>query len=341
MPDFEIVEPGAPSNGNLPAFEIVEHGAQPTSLSGQEVSLDGIRVVDAGETLVVPRNALEHVQQSIYTRYRPSIFRSFMQVDNSIPAWADSVVYGKFRGYAQWQPGKEDGTTMPGSAIERTEGTFRPFDFYSSFGYTRQEILKTARTGVSLPTEYAKFVMMGAEQTLEDIAYQGRTDLPIGGLADITGTTTATPSTKTGGGTAWTVATATLSEILTDLIALTQGVVNGSKQNSTGNLILMPLERLQHLETLFNSSTDSFLLDVARRALTGVRLVGWFKLNGTGTAYCYDSQDSEVLSMVIPVEPMQMTPLMQPFGGVRVPVMMSTAGVISKFPAAIAKMENI
>lgn len=327
-------------------FEMLD--SQPVVTDGLVAAEDVKVVADKdGSTLVLPRNALEYVEATTRNRMRPGRFRSLFAIDNDVPEWADSVVYGVNDGYAQFSHGKEDLSRMHGAEVDHKEVTYRVRDFWSSYQYTRQELLKAARLPEwNLPVDRAVQVFMAAEKKLENIAMgvdAEATQLQMLGLTTLTGLTPAIAVTKTTSGTAWADDTP-VQEMLADLVLLEQACVNGSKQTSEPDTIILPLEQTQRMQRVRNPQTDSTFFELAPRQLNSVRrIVGVHQLNGTGTAYCYNSADQEVLKMVIGVETREMAVQSHPygFGGSRTPVMFSTGGLISKFPTAIAKMENI
>jgi len=327
-------------------FQILDRGEVPAEAnSGISIfnTAEAHRILglDAGETLVTATNALQHVQQESYNRYRPSQFRTIMAVSSDVPEWADNVKYEIYAGYARWEPGKEDGTTAPGAEIVKSEAFFKVKDFWSSYGYTRREIMLAAKVGAPLITGRANVVMQGAEQTLEDICANGHAGTGLGGLRGLTGFTVATARAKTGGGTAWLI-TQPGYEWIDDLLTLEQAVVNGSKQTSAATVIVLPLAKLQLLQAQRNAATDRRTYVLALEALqTAKTLIGWAKLDGTGEAYAFDATDQEVIQMVIAAEPKQLDPIIQPLGSARILCMMSVGGVISKMPSAIAKMTGI
>jgi hypothetical protein len=337
-------------------FEIVNAGEMPSSLAGhtaidsdeafaRALRIKGLkdgfgRAVDAGETLITARNALQHVQEQTYNRYRPTKFRTFFNVTADVPEWADEVVYEIFSGYAKWEPGKEDGTTFPGAEINKAEGRFKVKDFWSSYGYTRLELLKAARTGTPLQQGRANVVFQGGEQTLDEISFNGHSGTGLGGIRGLTGVTAVVSSTKTTSGTVW-QATTPLYELINDLLLMRQGVRNGSKETSECNFILLPQDRMDLLEVMRNTTTDRRALALIAETLSGVTLAGATKLNGTGEMYGYDRLDQEVLQMVIPIEPKQEDPLLSPMGAVRIPCMFSAGGIVSKMPKAVGKMTGI
>jgi hypothetical protein len=336
--EFEMVEAGAaPSDKHNAGISIVSPEAARLIL-GQ----DSMRAADAGETLVTVTNALEYIQERTYNRYRPGRFRDFLRVTRDVPEWADQVKYEVYGGYAQWQPGKEDGASMPGAEIFKTDQFFKVKDFWSSYHYTRKELLQAAKAGIQLQEGRSQAVFRGAEQTLEEIAANGHAGTGLGGLRGITGFTVATARAKTGGGTTWVSATQPGYEWIDDMITLEQAVVNGSKETSTPDTAIIPLARLQMLQAQRNTTTDRRMISLLFENLTYIkRVIGWSKLDTTGEAYAFDSQDEEVLQYVIPVEPRQMDPLVQPMGSVRIPCMMTVGGVISKMPKGLAKMTGI
>lgn len=302
---------------------------------------------DAGTTLVLPRNALEYVEAESRNRMRPGKFRTLFSIDSSAPEWADTITYGINDGYAQFSQGKEDLSRMHGAEVDRQEFSYRVRDFWSSYSYTRQELIKAAQLpGFNLPVERAAQVFQAAEAKLENISAgvdAESTALSMLGLETLTGLTAATAATKTTGGTAWDIL-APINEMISDLVALEQACVNGSKETSLPDTILVGLDLAQLMQKVRNPQTDRTMRELAPLQMNHVRrIVGWHKLSGTGNAYCYNSQDQEVLKMVLPMETREMSVQSHPygFGGSRTPVMFSTGGLITKFPSAIAKMTGL
>jgi hypothetical protein len=134
-------------------------------------------ITDAGETIFVqPRNQLTYVEQTILQRIRPGKFREILQIDSSIPEWADEYSYDVVQGSAQWVPVEELTDEFANAQVKFSKEGGVMYELVSGYAYRDREMAKAQRTGIQLDTARADQVMKKAETVLDWIAMNGTTN---------------------------------------------------------------------------------------------------------------------------------------------------------------------
>lgn len=133
-----------------------------------------VTLQDSGETILVqPRGLLNHVEKTVLERVRPTKFREILQIDSSVPEWAEGFEYDIVQGSAQWVPVEELTDEFAGASVRITKEGGKLLEFVSGYSYRDREMARAQKMGMQLDTMRAEEVMKKAETVLDWIAMNG------------------------------------------------------------------------------------------------------------------------------------------------------------------------
>lgn len=133
-----------------------------------------VTLQDSGETIIVqPRGMLNHVEKTVLERLRPTKFREILQVDSSVPEWAEGYEYDIVQGTAQWVPVEELTDEFAGASIRISKEGGKLLEFASGYTYRDREMARAQKLGIQLDTMRAEEVMKKAETVLDWLAMNG------------------------------------------------------------------------------------------------------------------------------------------------------------------------
>jgi hypothetical protein len=308
---------------------------------------------------ILLQKQLDYVAEQRIQLFRPSIFRSIVPVDGSVPTWADRVQHSEIRISGEADPQRIGATgpigQLPRPTLNRADAYINILHFGYSYGYSIFDLERAAQTKVNLPATQATATqdiverwldsMVAGEQTathgLPGIVNQTATAVAFDGAAVATASL-LTACAKAGGGTTWPGATYT--EIARDVESAIQRVNTNTLQTYEANLIAMSIERMFYLRTERHLLTNVTLLSMLQAAYPGVRFVAWNRLKtkdvaGTGPRMVCMATGPQIARVIIPQELKDESPIMQPLA-VLIPQWMSTAGVLCETPQAICYVDG-
>lgn len=173
---------------------------------------------DAAESLWFIRE-LENLDKKLYRMPMiPMVGRQVVPVDRSIPEWADIHRWRELSEY-----GEPSLITSYSNAVPLVQTSaaeyFKELRAYAlGWAWSMKDIDTSARTNVPLSSMLPELARNSMERKIDRVLLLGDTATGAVGFLKMPGVPVLTPSTKTGGGTAWSAA-ATGLEIVSDIRA--------------------------------------------------------------------------------------------------------------------------
>lgn len=295
---------------------------------------------------------LDYVAETRIKRYRPSRWRRFIPRDGSVPTWADRVEHSQISMHgeppvriAPHGPVKN----LPRVTISREAAYINILRFGYSYGYSIFDLERAQQTNVNLPATEAVATQTKVETFLDETAAgEHLADYGMPGLANISGKSPTTVSTKDAGGTVWFSGgqlNATFEEIAGDIQTGIEAVEDATLGNMQAGLVLLPQAQYRALYKARHPVTERSLLARLREDFPQVRFEYWHRLAtadqaGTGPRMIVMATGEDVARMIIPQELTDGTPQQEPFSWV-IPQWMSTAGMLIETPDAIAYYDGL
>jgi hypothetical protein len=213
-----------------------------------------------------------------------------------------------------------------------------------SYGYSLQDVRSAKMAGLPLEQRKANAAKRAALQLEDTIALTGDTTHNLGGfLSNPNITDNAAPNNAGATSTLWSHKTAT--EILADLISLSETSVDASLGVEESDTILLPLSQYNLIANLqmpnINMTVLKFFLENSPYIKTIDR---WNRLAGAGSggtdvAVCY-RKDPDKLTLEVPQD-FEQLPVQEKGLEYEVPCHMRCGGVIIYYPLSIALMHHI
>lgn len=317
-------------------------------------------MTDAGETILVqPRSLLTHVEKTVLQRLRPMKFREIMQIDNSIPEWADEFSYDLLKGSAQWVPVEELTDEFAGAAVQFSKEGGAMYELVSGYSYRDREMAKAQHLGMNLDTMRADQVMKKAETVLDWIAMNGTTN-GVKALRGLTGlynnaavTPLATPSavaTKyetqfATAGTNFDQIDGVIENMVNDALLIEMKSLTDTKENAPVDTLVLPLTLLPlYSRGKTRSSDDSAINLIKKRAQFIKKIVFNAKAETLGAGgkrriVGLRGGDIEAARFIMSKEPSPGIAV-KTIHGVQVPVSMVIGGFNTKIPESIVYVDT-
>ncbi len=205
------------------------------------VGVQGVRL-DASESVFF-RRQLEVIAPRAYdTVYPEFVGRQVVPTIGGLPEWTKVFLY---RGYTMFGSAKVIGDyadDLPRADVAGNEVAQLVKTIGASFGYSREEMQLAMATGTPLSEMKAKAARRAIEGLIDVILSTGDAQNGLGGILNVTGATTETAGTKTGGGTAWTLA-GVADEIAFDVLSLVAKIVLDTKMSFQRFNITLPIAK--------------------------------------------------------------------------------------------------
>jgi hypothetical protein len=289
-------------------------------------------------------NQLEHIKAGLYNRKLPALkARGYVPLDTETPADADTV---KIRGYTQVGVAKlisAYADDLPRADVKAEEMVANVKGLGASYGYDINEVRRSARTGVNLPTQKAAAAQRAVEVAIDGLLAVGNVAHGLYGLLNQPNALSYTVENGGGGTADW--ASKTPEEILKDMIGLCEYIVNQTAEVEQPNMLLMPRAQFTQIKTTrFSDSSDKTIFDWFKASYPGVGVDSWAKLAtagaGNGTRMVAYTMSPEHLAALIPQDFEQLPP--EPRGlEFVVPCHARCGGVVAYYPLSIAYGDGI
>lgn len=280
---------------------------------------------------------------------KPMRARALVPTIGGVPRWAEDY---EFRG-------QEDvGTANAGLGGDKSNGPLRVdivghkahqgiVSRWISFIYSYEEIEAAMATGQNLKDGKMKAALRALEILLDYDISLGNAALGLKGALRLTGTTTVTARTKTGGGTNWSSATATSEEIAGDVLDLLNTVADATEEDDRKWQVVVPRAKFRILnEKTMGISDGRTILQWLRancEQLADIKpwsrcLLAGGSLDATRMAAW--PMDEEILGAVVPKEP-ELGKIVEGLTETEQVVSARCGGVVAHYPQMVSYMDSI
>jgi hypothetical protein len=304
-----------------------------------EMRRRGIRL-DAGETAVLARQ-LEYIYAQTYdVKYAELKARRFIPVDTSVDPGAEFYTYRQWDMFGMAEIIANYADDLPRVDVLAKEFPAPIKSLGASYGYSIQDLRRSAMAGSQLDSRRAMATRRANEQAVDQIAAFGNADAGLTGFTNHANVPLVAPDNAP-----WSSATAL--QIIPDLNKLANAIVTASLEVFEPDTLVLDTASFQIINTKPMSTTGDADKTVLRFFLDNnpyIRNIDqWTKLTDAGAAgvtrlVCY-KRDPEVLSLVIPQEFEQFPPQARNLEFV-IPTHSRIGGVSVRYPLAMAYMDG-
>jgi hypothetical protein len=296
--------------------------------------------LDAGQTAVLARQ-LEYIDTAIYeTKYAALKGRTFVPLDTSVPAGAQTVTYRMWDYYGLAKVVANYADDIPLVDAVGKEFTSRIKTIADGYIYSIEDLAAAAMSGVSLDTTRATVARRVIEQSIDAMVAFGLPEAGMPGLLNHPNVPIVAPDYGD-----W-LTTPVVAEILSDLRKLVSSIVTTTNEVHAPDTLLLPTSIFEFLAGYqVGQEYTTTLLQVFLQTSPHIKNIdSWHKLETAGAdggprALAY-LRNKEVLDMVISQDFIQLPP--QPNNlAFKVPCYCKVGGVRVRYPLAMAYMDGI
>jgi hypothetical protein len=204
--------------------------------------------LDANETMVLERQ-LEFMRARTTDIERPEYkARKLVPITSEVDPGAETWAYAQWDrvGMAKIVANYADDIPKVATFAKRFVQAVETIAL--GYGWSWLDLLRTARAGVPLRTRLAAAVRDGFESRIETIAAIGIPETGAKGLlnnANVPAIAAAAPAT--GANTTWGGPDKTPLEIVGDLLAMENAIINNTKGTRSGDTLILPLSKLSYI----------------------------------------------------------------------------------------------
>lgn len=319
---------------------------------------------DAAESVHIAR-ALTQIEATLYeTKFEPLKARTFIPVDGSDDPGAEFTSYSMLTDVGVAKLVTSRGMDLPKVNVFRREYHRQYHDLGASYDYSVKELRGAqfaSRNGrgpvLNIDTALAKAARLAIDFGIDKVGAIGSAtsanisglsvgigaDVGMLGLLNQTNASSYTPATGVSGSTAWSQKTP--DEILKDLNGLYTSIVTATREVFEPDVFLIPVEQHRLISsTRMGDGSDKSIKQLFLEQNPGVRVERWLNCKAAGTAgadRCVAFKSDEmVLAFKISVSFEQM-PVEYRNRVFKTDCMARTAGVVVRYPIAIAYMDSI
>ena len=307
---------------------------------------------DAGETIVVSRNALNYVEKEVQQRRRMTKFRQILRVETVAPFWAEQFSYDKVTTSAEWAPMRDYTEDLAMATVKTENVSFPIYEMGSGYSYREREMIRAQQMGMNLDTTKAKSCYDKADSVLESIAADGTWNgsKSLGNLKGIVNqdgvevaganvgfnTTSLQDSiVKEGNSDA---RDAAIEQAIEDFLYLENRLIILTKETMPGDTLLVPLSERAAFRTSKSRKEKPMEQELIDRSSYIRRVIYWnmpdardYGADGTHKRrYCLlNASDADAARFVLPMAPRPGRAVQMP-GRVVVPMGMVVGGFNTK-----------
>lgn len=252
-------------------------------------------MMDAQAALGFVIHQRSHIEAELLKKEYPATsYASLIPVDTTAPDFAASVTFfsQEGAGRAKFINGKANDVPLIDVRQNKFEQTVHMAGL--AYSFSREEIGAASALGLNLSAEGAQAADEAADQTLDELAFVGNSEIGAEGLTNMTGITSVA---ATGAFT-----TLTPDQIIADLMGLVGQIRSATKNVETPDTLLVPIAT----EVLLNTTrlTDTgvslgqYIAQAAARNGTPMTIVGVHHLTTKAVMY---RRDPKVLKMHLPM----------------------------------------
>lgn len=308
--------------------------------------------LDANQNIFFSRQ-LESIDQRPYeTLYAGLLGRRYIPLIEGVPEWANVYTYRMYDPFGRAKVIGPWANDLPRAGVKATEQSRVIKQIGVSYGWLIREIQQASATGAPLDDMTVMAARSAVAREIDDLLAVGNSTYDIEGLTNVTGVNLTVAVTKTGGGTAWTSATATPDEIIRDINNIVADIRAGLQQSGSdipafGKFtILLPTLQYSKIATTPRSSTsDTTILKFVLMNNPWIESIEeWDKLNGAGASNADRMvafpRDPLWGGALIPQEFTSLPPQEEGLGIV-VPATATCGGIVVRYPVAMRYMDGI
>lgn len=319
---------------------------------------------DAAEAVHIQR-ALTAVENKVYeTKFEPLKARMFIPTDTGDAPGAEWTSYVLLTGVGVAKLVSSRGQDLPKVNVFRREFQRRYYDLGAQYDYTVGELRASefaSRNGqgpvfnldTSLATAAKRAIEFGLDKigaigsatsaTIQGLSLGVGVDVGMLGLLNQPNASSYTPAQGAQLSTAW--STKTPDEMLADLNGLLTSIISSTREAFAADVVLLPVtqHRLAASKRMGDGS-DKSVLQLFIEQNPGVRVERWNFCAGAGAAgtdraVAFQSTE-DVLAFKISV-PFEQMPVEYRNRTFKTDCLARTAGVVVRYPLAIAYMDGI
>lgn len=309
--------------------------------------------LDAGETIFF-RRQLEHVKARSFDIKFPALkARQLFPVSGEAGPGAESITYEQFDmvGLAKIIASYAD--DLPRADIRGKEFVSLVKGVGSSYGYSIQDVRAAAHAGKPLTQRKANAARRAMEQEIHNLALFGNTTFLLPGFFGNASIPLATvPADGTGSVTFWSAKTA--EQILRDMNAVVNDIVELTKGVEIPDILLLPLEQFNLVSTkrVGTDNTSETILSYFLKTNPYIQTVDWLnELDAVSDSMpsgdpgdldvmCAYRRDPDALSLEIPQD-IEFLPIQETNLEFKIPVHARHGGVLIYYPLSIGFAEGI
>jgi len=303
------------------------------------------RKLDANETIFFARE-LEYVKAKVYEKkYAELKAKSLLPVSTDAGPAAETITYTQYDQHGVAKIIANYADDLPRVDVSGEQKTSNVRGIGDSYGFNIQEIRAANATGKNLSARKANAARRGIEQVENSIAWYGDTAYGLVGLfynANVTKGAAVTGD--------W--ATATNLEILGDMMAAVDNMIDITNGMEVPNQILLPIAQYSKISSSpMQAGSDTTVLDFFKKNRPGIE-VDWLvnckdvsPVPSTGAAGPTDimvvyKRDIDNLSLEIP-QPFEQFPAQERGLEQVVDCHARNGGVIVYYPLSVSIVEGI
>jgi hypothetical protein len=300
--------------------------------------------LDAAESVFFTRE-LETILTTQFTeRLAPLKGVTMVPVDTSISPEDEIVTYREYKSFGKAKKLQDAGDDVPLANTQGTETSQRMQIYGAGFGYSIDEIRKSAKEGRPLEQARAAAAKKMLDLQLDDVASIGDSSAGLKGLLNLTSTNTYTvPADGTGSSALWSAKSADL--ILRDMNGIVKKVVVDSLETERPTRVVLPTSQYELIKTTARSSTsDTTILKFFLENNPGIEVLSWQRAAGAGSGATdrMVAYDPNVLNLRLLLSVgFEALPPQQRNFFYKINCRMKTGGVIAPYPKSICFGDGI
>jgi hypothetical protein len=285
-------------------------------VANTRAELYGIERLDANETALFGRQ-LEYISARLRDLKRPELkWRQFVPVSAEAPPGAETWSY-----YLWDAVGMAEIVANYSDDIRRVATTAKKYTFdiasYAlGYDWSVQDIERAAFAGVNYKNRKADAVRRGFEVRFEKIASLGQPGINVKGLLNNANVAIAAAAVV-GGSSVWGTAGKSANDVLNDLMAMENAILNTTKGVETPDSLVLPLDKFRYLQNtpLFTGAgsdpKDTILKVFLERSQYVTGVDWWHPLAtadaaGTGPRGVMYKRDPEHVHFEMPMAPREL-----------------------------------
>jgi len=239
--------------------------------------------LDANESAIFARQT-EAIKRKAYdVKQKPLKGLTLIPISTEADSGAEFITYRSFTQIGLAKFAGDYAKESPRATAYGKEVTRKVYPIRDHYAYSIQEIRRAQMTGTDLTAKEALAARRAYDETLNQVALIGDTDLGIEGLLNQSNTTAFTVAND-GTGSTKTWATKTADQIVRDINALVNAVVVATNGRELPDTVLLPLAQYNYIAaTPRSANSDTTILAYILKNNPYIKKIDWVsELTGIG-----------------------------------------------------------